>query len=133
MTFACFGCASNPSNCSLDSFERPPGEAEVVRTHGADFAVFPSNPGELFSGCQHTWLGDGDRPDQMKKMMVARYRAGQLVSLSVREPKKPEFHCTYKKGVLIEPDSKNAQFCPSAESRRLSPRPNTSFERTREG
>ena len=131
----CVGCVSQRSDCSLDTLAKPPHGAEVVRTHGADFVLFPANLEERFSGCQKYWLGDGDHPSQMKMMMALRFHDGQLVSLIAREPKKPEYSCKYNDGTLVESKSRNARWCPAAEQFKLGPgalRPNTSLERTRE-
>ena len=129
------GCASQPSECSLEKFVKPPRDATVIRTHGVDFAVFPAQLDQHFSGCQHYWLGDGDHPKQMKKMMALRFRDGQIEWLVAREPKKPEYACSYDGGVLVEAQSRNSKWCPEPEEFKLSPfapRPETMPERSRE-
>lgn len=120
-SLAAIGCASQRSVCSLDRLVKPPRQAEVIRTHGVDFAVFPSQLDEHFSGCQHYWLGDGDDPKQMKKMMVLRFDEGQIKWLAAREPKKPEYSCAYDGGVLVEAQSRNSRSCPEADEFKLGP------------
>lgn len=129
-SLACAGCASQSSTCSLDKFVKPPKEAEIVRTHGFDLAVYPVKLDERFSGCQHYWIGDGDRPAQMSKTMAMTFVDGQVTSLAVREPKKPQYHCAYAGGVLVESQSQNARYCPDAKEFKLSPYAPLSESRT---
>lgn len=79
------------STCKL---KVPPVGARVLYSHGVNLSTFPSEIGEKFTGCQHTWLEDGELLASFK------YRDGQLLRAVLFEPGQKKLTCVYDKGNL---------------------------------
>jgi hypothetical protein len=109
---ALVGCAARRQ----DPCDPPdvPADAKIVATHGVDFAVHPEPLPPGFTGCQHTWIGDGSEPRSMQHLSTAYFLDGRVQWLSAREPKGPEYRCVYRDGALVAGASPHAEKCPRA-------------------
>ena len=57
------------------------GEPRVIRTHGADFHVYPASVPENFTGCQVVWLENGHR------LITTHFTQGKVTWIKGQEPK----------------------------------------------
>lgn len=94
-----------------------PSNAEIVRTHGIDFAVFPSRKlPQSFTGCQYVWMGDADELSEMTKLSIAYFKDHHLQWIVGEQPDEPPFKCIYERGELVVAKSENSKLCPTAAS-----------------
>jgi hypothetical protein len=115
----CAGVASAAELCSRAS---PRAGAEVTHTHGFDFIVDPQPVPNAFTGCQYGWIGDGNAPSTMEKVITAYYVAGRVQWYEARWPDRPLHRCVYEGGVIAPGKSVNASACPVKEADAQVPR-----------
>ena len=91
-TSVAHGQSGSPS-CKL---EQPPKQAKRIATHGVDLLVYPPTVPPAYTGCQITWLEDG------QKLSTAYFNKGEAQWLEVQEPDRAAYRCHYKGGVLVK-------------------------------
>ena len=78
-------------------FERPPKQAKRIATHGVDFLVYPASVPRAYTGCQITWLEDG------QKLSTAYFNRGEAQWLDIKEPgDKAAYRCYYRGGMVVK-------------------------------
>jgi hypothetical protein len=92
-----------------------PTDATIVATHGVDFAVHPYPLPESYSGCQTSWVGDGNARESMQWLSTAKYLDCRVQWLSRREPKGVESRCVHRGRRLVPEESVHPEGCPTAD------------------
>ena len=115
----CAGVTGAAEPCSRTS---PRAGTEVTHTHGFDFIVDPQPVPGSFTGCQYGWIGDGNAPSTMEKVITAYYVAGRVQWYEARWPDRPMHRCVYEGGVIASSKSIDASQCPVRESDAKVPR-----------
>lgn len=106
---------TTPQTCPV--IDQVPDDAEFVRTHGIDLAIFPhKHLPHPFSGCQYVWIGDADEPKSMVKFSVAYFEDHHVRWFVGQEPREDPFKCIYRNGNLVQGESEKAKNCPTAEA-----------------
>ncbi len=110
LTFAGEDGSPTGKNCALST---PPDSAGEENIHGITLRIYPRarDIDSKYTGCQITWMPDGNKWMPLVVVAIVRGDAVRLWSPDKSDPKR--FGCIYKKGKVIKGDAQN---CASPES-----------------
>jgi hypothetical protein len=82
----------------------PPKEAKETVLHAFTTREFPQSVPSNYTGCKRIWLEDNS------VLSTVYFKAGQIISAEVSEPKGKRYTCHYRAGALLQ--DRSAKDCP---------------------